>query len=126
MTTAREFAILVVEDEPLLLIDAVDMFMDEGFVVYSARDADQAIRHLEQHDEIRILFTDVDMPGSMDGLKLARAVRDGWPPVCIMVTSGLRDVKAADLPGEGRFFAKPYPPGEVMKAVKEIVAKLDG
>ena len=120
----KQFSVLVVEDDPLLLMDAVDMLEDEGFTVYPARNADAAIRLLEKHDDIRVLFTDVDMPGSMDGLKLAHAVRDRWPPVRIMVTSGLRHVSAADLPENGLFFAKPYPPQDVLKSLNSVATEL--
>ncbi len=117
----NQFAVLVVEDDPLLLMDAVDMLEDDGFKVYSAQNADEAICLLEKHDDIRVLFTDVDMPGSIDGLKLAHAVRDRWPPVRIMVTSGLRHVLPADLPENGLFFPKPYFPIDVLKSINFVV-----
>lgn len=104
------FAVLVVEDEPLLLLDAMDMVEDAGFIAYGAADAEEAIRMLETHPDIQVLFTDVDMAGSMDGLKLAHAVRDRWPPVSIIVASGHVRVTKEDLPANGLFFAKPYPP----------------
>ena len=124
MTRNRNFAILVVEDDPLLLLEAIDMFEDEGFTVYSARNAETAIRHLERHDDIRILFTNIDMPGSMDGLKLAQAVRDRWPPIRIMVTSGLKGAGKADVPRNGLFFAKPYHSADVVRAVERVAAEL--
>jgi len=124
MTRPRSFSILVVEDDPLLLMDAVDMFEDEGFVVHPARNADQAIRHLEAHQDIRILFTDIDMPGSMDGLCLAYAVRDRWPPVRIMVTSGLKGVDRNEMPLDSLFFAKPYPSKDVVRAVSRVASEL--
>lgn len=118
------FAVLVVEDEPLLLMDAIDMIEDAGFKAYGARDADDAIRMLEQHADIRVLFTDVDMPGSMDGLKLAHAVRDRWPPVSIIVASGHVRVTVEDLPSNGLFFAKPYPPKRVVETLNGIASKI--
>ena len=117
MTRPRSFSILVVEDDPLLLMDAVDMFEDEGFVVHPARNADQAIRHLEAHQ-------DIDMPGSMDGLCLAYAVRDRWPPVRIMVTSGLKGVDRNEMPLDSLFFAKPYPSKDVVRAVSRVASEL--
>ncbi len=113
-------AILVVEDEPLLLMDALDMVEDAGFTAYGASNADEAIRLLERHSSIRVLFTDVDMPGSMDGLRLAQTVRDRWPPVSIMITSGHISVRREELPGKGLFFAKPYPPASVVNALHQI------
>ncbi len=117
-------AILVVEDEPLLLLDALDMVEDAGFTAYGAANADEAIRLLERHDNIRVLFTDIDMPGSMDGLKLAHAVRDRWPPVSIIVASGHVRVKPEDMPENGLFFAKPYPPASVISALNRIADQL--
>lgn len=117
------FAVLVVEDEPLLLWDAVDLVEEAGFKAYAASNAEEAIRLLERHSDIRVLFTDVDMPGSMDGLKLARAVRDRWPPVSIFIASGHVKVAKEDLPENGLFFAKPYPPASIVRALKDVSAK---
>lgn len=100
--------VLVVEDEPLLRMMAVDVVADAGFEAIEAKDADEAVRILEARDDIVIIFTDIDMPGSMDGMKLAAAVHDRWPPIHIIVTSG--HVKATDLilPEGAVFFPKPY------------------
>lgn len=117
-------AILIVEDEPLLLMDAIDMVEDAGFTAYGAKNADQAINLLEKHENIRVLFTDVDMPGSMDGLKLAHAVRDRWPPVSIIVTSGHVNVSTNELPEHGLFFSKPYPPASVISALNSIADRI--
>ena len=81
-------AVLIVEDEPLIRMGTVYLIEDAGFEVYEGGSADAAIALLELHKEIRLIFTDVDMPGSMDGLKLAHYVRGRWPPVKIIVTSG--------------------------------------
>lgn len=113
-------AVLVVEDEPFLLMDAVDQIEDAGFRTYAARNADEAIILLERHRDIRVLFTDIDMPGSMDGLALAHAVRDRWPPVSIIVTSGHVRVRSEDLPQDGLFFPKPYPAKEVIDALQHF------
>src|SRR5690606_14869016 len=88
MARSQSVSVLVVEDEALLLFAIGDDLRDLGCTVYEASNADQAIRRLEQHPDIAILFTDIDMPGSMDGLRLSAAVRDRWPPVKIIVTSG--------------------------------------
>lgn len=122
----RRYAVLVVEDDALVRMDAVDLCEEAGFTAYEAKNADQAIRMLERHAEIRVLFTDVEMPGTMDGLKLARAVRDRWPPVTIMVTSGRVTVTKDDMPENGLFFAKPYPPDGIIKALSEISARIQG
>lgn len=117
-------AALVVEDDALLRAEAVDLCIETGFSTHEARNADQAIRILERHSDIRVLFTDIEMQGSMDGLKLAHAVRKRWPKVAIMITSGRRKVTDADLPENGMFFAKPYMPDDIVKALNGIAAKM--
>ena len=116
---AKTPAILIVEDEPLVRLCAVDAVAAAGFEVVEAASADEAIRILECRSDIRVVFTDVQMPGSMDGLKLAHAVRNRWPPIKIMVTSGRELVAEDDLPEGGRFFGKPYDPTEICKALRE-------
>ena len=81
-------AVLIVEDEPLVRFCAVQTVEEAGFDVIEAANADEAIAILESRQDIRVVFTDIHMPGSMDGLKLAHAVRDRWPPIKIIVTSG--------------------------------------
>ncbi len=85
--------VLVVEDEVLVRMDIVRSLENDGFDVLEASNADEAIILLNAHPEVRLMFTDIDMPGSMDGLKLATAVRDRWPPVKIIVTSGHREMR---------------------------------
>jgi len=116
---AKTPAILIVEDELLVRLCAVDTVAAAGFEVIEASSADEAIRILECRNDIRVVFTDIHMPGSMDGLKLAHAVRDRWPPIKIIVTSGRQLVPKDDLPEGGRFFAKPYDPTEICKALRE-------
>lgn len=115
-------AILVVEDEFLILSATAYDLRHAGFTVFEASNADDAIELLEAHGEIRILFTDVDMPGSMDGLKLSAAVRERWPPTLIIVTSGKTLVGRAKLPVGGRFFPKPYNTGKIASAMQEMLA----
>jgi CheY-like chemotaxis protein len=117
-----DITVLVVEDEPLVLMSTVDYLQDEGFNVLEAANADEAIAKLEANPAISILFTDVDMPGSMDGLKLSAAVRKRWPPVRIVVTSGHRMVDIADLPDGGVFFSKPYRHREVAASFRELMS----
>jgi CheY-like chemotaxis protein len=115
-------AILVVEDEFLILSATAEDLRDAGFTVYEASNADDAIALLEIHAEIRILFTDVDMPGSMDGIKLSAAVRDRWPPTLIIVTSGKALVGRTQLPAGGRFFSKPYNTEKIASVMQEMLA----
>ena len=88
LVESRRPVVLIVEDEFLLRMDAVDMIAGAGFEVVEAANADQAIEILEARRDITVVFTDIQMPGSMDGLKLARAVRGRWPPIKIVATSG--------------------------------------
>jgi len=110
--------VLVVEDEPLLRMMAMDLVEDAGFEAVEARDATEALRILETRTDIRIVFTDVDMPGSMDGLKLAAAVRDRWPPIHIIITSGHVRLDDDQIPAETVFFPKPYDFGEVTSTLR--------
>jgi CheY-like chemotaxis protein len=100
--------VLVVEDELLIRMQAVSMIEEAGYDVVEASNADEAIAILEARTDIRIVITDIEMPGSMDGLKLARYVRDRWPPIQLVVTSGRHHVDDADLPPRGKFVPKPY------------------
>jgi len=95
--------VLIVEDEFLIRMDAVDMVKSAGFEVVEAENADEAIIILEDRPDITVVFTDVQMPGSMDGLKLAAAIRGRWPPIKIVATSGLCDIGEEDLPAGSRF-----------------------
>ena len=108
---------LVVEDEPLLRLDAADIARQTGYDVVEAENADVAISILESRNDIRVIFTDINMPGSMDGLKLAAAVRDRWPPIEIIVTSGVHKLSTADLPERGVFLSKPYDRNKVEAAL---------
>jgi CheY-like chemotaxis protein len=112
--------ILVVEDDLLLRMDAADIIRDAGFDVLEASNADEAIIILESRNDISVMFTDIQMPGSMDGLKLARAVRGRWPPIKIVTTSGQCVVQAADLPEGGRFLPKPYSAMQVSGLLHEL------
>ena len=123
MEKQRRPVVLVVEDEPLMLIDAVDLVREAGFEAIGAKNADEAIRILESRDDIRIVFTDVNMPGSMDGIRLAHAVRHRWPPIEIIVTSGLTLANVQELlPERGIFFPKPYTPAQVASALHRLAA----
>ncbi len=114
--------VLVVEDEPLIRIVAADALVDRGIMAWEAGDADEALEALEQHPRIGLVFTDVNMPGEMDGLRLAHEVSAVRPDIELIVTSGAVDAEEADLPDNGIFLSKPYPPARLV----EIVArKLD-
>ena len=114
-------AVLVVEDEVLIRLDMVDCLEEAVFEVEEAANAEQAIGILERRMDIRLVFTDVDMPGSMDGLKLAAYVRDRWPPIKIIVTSGHVSVAPEQIPAGGRFFSKPYHRPEIAEAIRDMI-----
>ena len=107
-SSAQKQLILVVEDEALIRINAAEMIRDLGFDVIEAANADQAISLLESTSEISVVFTDIQMPGSMDGLRLVAMVRKRWPPVALLVTSGQFRPKAGELPDNVHFLPKPY------------------
>ena len=111
---------LIVEDEFLLRMEAADTIVAAGFEAVEAANADQAIEILESRRDITVVFTDIQMPGSMDGLKLARAVRGRWPPIKIVATSGHAHVRESDLPEGGRFLAKPYSPVQVTDVLRDL------
>jgi CheY-like chemotaxis protein len=111
--------VLIVEDETLIRWGAVKMAEDAGFEVLEAANADEAIEILESRNDIRVVFTDIHMPGSMDGLKLAHAVRHRWPPIKIIVTSGRQMPIEHDIPEGGLFFPKPYNPFQIQAALRE-------
>jgi CheY-like chemotaxis protein len=114
--------VLVVEDEALLLITIADDLRAAGFVVLEAGNADAALRLLESTGSIDVLFTDVDMPGTLDGLALAVAVHDRWPAARIIVTSGHVSLKDSDLPAGGRFVSKPYTPGLIVNTIRAVTS----
>jgi CheY-like chemotaxis protein len=120
LVESKRPVVLIVEDEFLLRMDAVDMIAAAGFDVVEAANADEAIEILESRPDITVVFTDIQMPGSMDGLKLARAVRGRWPPIKIIATSGHVDVSETDLPDGGRFLSKPYSSNEVADVLREL------
>ena len=113
--------VLVVEDDPLQMMIAGDLVEDAGLTPIFAKNADQAIAILESRNDIRILLTDVDMPGSMDGLRLAAVTRDRWPPIQVVVVSGHMLVEQAKLPDHSRFFNKPYAPDKMITALRSLI-----
>lgn len=113
--------VLVVEDELLVRLQAVSIVEDAGFEAVEATNADEAIDILETREDMRIVFTDINMPGSMDGLRLARAIRDRWPPIDFIITSGLVAATPELLPERGHFIRKPYTASQVTQALNELM-----
>jgi CheY-like chemotaxis protein len=114
--------VLIVEDEPLLRLSATSMIEEAGFDTLVARSADEAIAFLETDARIGIVFADINLPGSMDGLRLAAVVRNRWPPVELLLTSGRIVVNSNDLPERGRFLPKPYSTVHLVHALQSFAA----
>ena len=114
--------ILVVEDEALVRLAAVGMLEDAGFRMIEAVDGDQALELLAAHSDIQLLFTDVTMPGTIDGLALARHVRDRWPHIAIMIVSAKQMAHAEQLPAGCRFERKPYSPDTMVRHARELTS----
>ena len=112
--------VLVVEDEPLIRIGAIDLIADAGYAVLEATNADEAILLLESHPEIRVVFSDVEMPGSMDGLKLMHAVRERWPRVTLILASGQMVPHLSEMPTDTAFLRKPYGDEELLQLLGAI------
>lgn len=115
--TKAPSVVLVVEDELMLRMRAVDIVEDAGFIPVEAVNADEAIEILESRDDIAVLFTDIQMPGSMDGLRLAHLVHARWPHIKIILVSGQIAVTEADKPEDSRFFPKPL---EIQQMILEL------
>jgi CheY-like chemotaxis protein len=113
--------VLIVEDEMLLRMRAVDMVEDAGFTSVEAVDADQAVAILESRSDIALLFTDIQMPGSMDGIKLAHAVHERWPPIKIILVSGQLKLATIAIPADSRFFGKPLEAGEMIDEMQNMI-----
>ena len=113
--------VLVVEDEMVLRMRAVDIVEDAGFTAVEAVNADEALSILESRSDISLLFSDIQMPGSMDGLKLAHAVHDRWPSIKIILVSGQVKLSDADKPADSRFFGKPLEVKQMIAELQEMV-----
>ncbi len=117
-----QLTVLVAEDEALIRLVIVAELEEAGFRVLEASNAGEALVLLTTRPEIRLLFTDVDMPPGMNGLTLAEAVRHRWPPVQIIVTSGMVTPLPNELPKNARFFSKPYNTDSVVSAIRQMAA----
>ena len=113
--------ILTVEDEFLVSEYLSGILNDEGYTVISVKSANEAIAVLESRNDIKLIITDVSMPGTMDGLKLAAAVRGRWPPIKIIITTGLRLPTKHEMPTGSLLLQKPYSPVSVVEAVARLL-----
>jgi DNA-binding NtrC family response regulator len=115
--------ILVVEDEALIRLHAAIMLEDDGFDVVEAENADAALKLLETRDDVRLLFTDIRMPGSCDGMDLARKVHARWPHILLVITSGHGRPTQAEIPDHGRFVGKPYREKDLLDEVRDLMRR---
>jgi CheY-like chemotaxis protein len=111
--------VLIVEDDMILRMRSVDIVEDAGYTPVEAVDADEALGILQSRSDIALLFTDIQMPGSMDGLQLAHAVCERWPQLKIILVSGQLKLSSAEIPRDSRFFGKPL-------VSRQIIAEMQG
>ena len=115
--------VLVVEDEALIRMNSVEMIREFGFGVVEAVDADEAVSLLESVPDIGVVFTDIQMAGSMDGLRLAAFIRDRWPPVALLITSGKERPFVDDMPTGARFIPKPYSAWQLQEELHSLFGR---
>lgn len=114
--------VLIVEDEPLVRMMVIELFEDEGFEVLEAADGDQALAIFRERRDVALLFTDVEMPGSLDGYALARWAEVNRPTVKTVIVSGRAMPRAGDLPDGAEFVGKPYDHDDVMRRIQTLLA----
>jgi CheY-like chemotaxis protein len=111
---------LVVDDEPLIRMDTADIIADAGYHVIEASTADEAYEFLKQHSSLKLLFTDIQMPGDMDGLDLAKYVGEQWPHISVIVASGAVTPPLGALPDSAKFLSKPLNERLVLDTLQEL------
>jgi CheY-like chemotaxis protein len=117
--------VLVVEDDEILRMCAANVIADAGFTPIEAANADEAIAILESRSDIALLFTDIQMPGSMDGLRLAQIVHDRWPAIKIILVSGRVELSERDRPVNSRFFQKPFAIKLMLEGLQDMIRSGD-
>lgn len=119
---SKQVVVLIAEDEPLIRMMAADALSDAGFDVVEAEHADGALAILQaQAGSVHVLFTDVHMPGSMDGLQLAQHTHGHWPWIAVLIASGQARPTAEELPVNSRFLKKPYDYRHVIQHLREML-----
>jgi CheY-like chemotaxis protein len=121
ISTPVEPTVLVVDDEALLRMHAAGILEQEGYAVVEAANADEALKVLEATPDVRLLFTDIQMPGAHDGMDLARQVLARWPNIRLVIASGRAKPARAEIPDDGRFIVKPYSADDLMGQVNDLV-----
>ena len=116
----KKTAVLIVESEALIRMESVDIVKDAGFTALGAQNADEAVRILATRSDIQVVFVEIKISGSIDGLTLAHVIRDRWPPVHLILTSGLTIANEDELPESALFIRKPYSSEQVATALAEL------
>lgn len=119
--SASSPVVLIVEDEAIIRVGAAALVEDLGCEFFEASSADEAVALLEQYPQITIVFTDIQMAGSMDGLELAAYARRRWPPLKFIIVSGNHVATAIEMPEGARFFPKPYNAATIGEAIRAFV-----
>ena len=115
--------VLLVEDEPLVRATQVDILQEAGFWVLEAQDADEAFEILKRRVGVKVVLTDVDMPGSLDGFEFSRLVAQGWPEVGVLVISGKAFPDEGDLPSSAVFLPKPIRPDALTAQIAALMTR---
>jgi CheY-like chemotaxis protein len=113
--------VLVVDDDDVLRMYAAEVVADAGFTPLEAANADEAVAILESRSDISLVFTDIQMPGSMDGLALARTVHDRWPGIKIILVSGRVELSERESPVDSRFFRKPFTMKQMIEGLQDMI-----
>jgi two-component system, response regulator PdtaR len=117
--------VLVAEDEELLRVYAADLLAEAGYKVIEAANAEAALAVMADEPDIRVLFTDIQMPGKLNGIELARKVHEQWPQVLLLIASGGRQPAKAEIADHGHFIAKPYCPSDVLNEIAAMDREAD-
>lgn len=125
ITVDRKAVILIVEDSAIIRMGAVDLVVHAGYEALEASNAEEAIRLLEARTDIVLVFTDVGMPGTMDGIKLAHYIRNRWPPVKLIVVSGRSIIEQSRLPQGSHFVSKPYNDGTIVEQIRRLLSPIE-
>jgi DNA-binding NtrC family response regulator len=125
MVADKTRAVLIVEDEPLIRLDLAERLRADGYQIFQAFHAAHAIEILEAHADIRVVLTDIRMPGTMDGMALAHCVRKRWPPTIIIVMSAHKVPGEHEMPSKSHFLPKPFAPQDLNKIMQKVESQLD-
>jgi two-component system, response regulator PdtaR len=122
-TSTDHPTVLVAEDSVLLRLLASEILEEHGYTVVEADNAEEAIKVMENRKDVRLLFTDIQMPPGCDGLEFAREVHNRWPKVHLVITSGQVQPSRAEIADNGRFIRKPYQAKDLLRQIDELINK---